>query len=340
MYPIILFIPIQMFEKEQHIAQQAQLLLNENLTVEEWKTAYAHLALDYADMLADMKFLTKISDRLQNKLALINEEVIHHSTELENAKRLIAIQNQKLELKVNERTSDVRNAYSQLLATHSELDQFVYRASHDLKGPIVRLLGLCQLANLEVKDTVAREYLERIGKTSSEMNNVLENLLYINMLKNEVADPSTFDIIEEIKKVHQTLGFLTNYSKTAFNIESEMNKVTFHTDINIFKTIIKNLLEFAIKHIDHKENSQSYIQVQTFQKSTDLEIIISYNGIEIPTSNYHLIFNLFHKVANLSESTGTELYTTQLAAYKLHGSVILLESTREKTIFSLHLPSF
>lgn len=329
-----------MFEKEQRIAAQAQLLLNENLTAEEWRTAYAHLALDYADMLADMKFLTKISDRLHNKLSLINEQVIQHSTQLENAKKLISIQNKKLKTKVNQRTSDVRNAYSQLLATHSELDQFVYRASHDLKGPIVRLLGLCQVASLEVKDPLAREYLERIGKTSAEMNNILENLLYINMLKNEVAKPSLFNIVEEIEKVYKTLGFLTNFSKTKFDIESEANNSNFYTDVDIFKTIIKNLLEFAIKHIDTKENQQAYIQVQTFQKSTDLEIIISYNGIEIPTSNYHLIFNLFHKVANLSESTGTELYTTQLAAYKLHGSVILLESTREKTTFSLHLPSF
>jgi len=182
--------------------------------------------------------------------------------------------------------------------------------------------------------------LEKIEKTSSEMNNILENLLYINMLKNEVAEPSTFNILTEIEKIYQTLGFLSNYSKTEFNVEHENEEVYFYTDIDIFKTIIKNLLEFAIKHIDPAENKKSYIQVQILQKSTDLEIIISYNGIEIPNSNYHLIFNLFHKVANLDESTGTELYTTQLAAYKLHGSVILLESTKEKTTFSLHLPSF
>lgn len=329
-----------MFEKEQHIAQQAQLLLNENLTAEEWKTAYAHLALDYADMLADMKFLTKISDRLQNKLALINEETIAHSIELENAKRIIAIQNKELATTVSQKTSDVRNAYSQLLATHSELDQFVYRASHDLKGPIARLLGLCQVAKLEVTDRIATEYLERIGKTSSEMNHILESLLYINMLKSEVAKPCTFNIIEEIEKVYQTLGFLSNYSKTEFNIESESNQLFFYTDIEIFKTIIKNLFEFAIKHTESKPNQKPYIHTQIFQKSSDLEIIISYNGIEIPNSNYHLIFNLFHKIANLDESTGTELYTTQLAAYKLHGSVILLESTHEKTTFSLHLPYF
>ncbi len=329
-----------MFEKEQRVAEQAQLILNKNLNAEEWKTAYAHLALDYADLLADMKFLTKISDRLHNKLSLINEQVIKHSKELEDAKKLISIQNKKLKTKVNERTSDVRNAYSQLLATHSELDQFVYRASHDLKGPIVRLLGLCQVANIEVKDIIAREYLERIGQTSSEMNNILENLLYINILKNEIAEPSTFSIVLEIEQVYKNLNFLSNYSKTNFNIESEVGQFNFYTDIDIFKTIIKNLLEFAIKHIDIKENKQSYIQMQIFQKLKDVEIIISYDGIEIPTSNYHLIFNLFHKIANLSESTGTELYTTQLAAYKLHGSVILLESTSEKTTFSLHLPFF
>ena len=329
-----------MFEKEQRIAQQAQLLLSENLSSENWKDAYARLALDYADLLADMKFITKISDRLHNKLSLINEQTIQHSIELENAKKMIAIQNKELKKKINQRTSDVRNAYSQLLATHSELDQFVYRASHDLKGPVARLLGLCQVANLEVKDPLAREYLEKIGKTSSEMGNILENLLYINMLKNEVAKPATFDVLTEVRNVYQTLGFLSNYSAAEFNIECELEEVKFYTDIEIFKTIIKNILEFAIKHIDKKENRKSYIHLQVFTKSDDLEIIVSYNGIEIPTSNYHLIFNLFHKVANLSESTGTELYTTQLAAYKLHGSVILLESTNEKTTFSLHLPSF
>ncbi|WP_291722946.1 sensor histidine kinase [Bernardetia sp.] len=329
-----------MFEKEQRIAERAQLLLNENLTSEEWKNAYAHLALDYADLLSDMKFLTKISDRLHNKLSLINEQAIKHSTELENAKRMIAIQNEELKKKISQRTSDVRNAYSQLLATHSELDQFVYRASHDLKGPIARLLGLCQVANIEVKDPLAREYLEKIGKTSFEMGNILESLLYINALKNEVAEPSSFDVVEEVRKMYKALGFLSNYSKIDFDLETEIEKVFFHTDIEIFKTIIKNLLEFAIKHIDDKANRKSYIHLQIFQKSTDLEIIISYNGIEIPSSNYHLIFNLFHKIANIDETTGTELYTTQLAAYKLHGSVILLESTREKTTFSLHLPSF
>ena len=132
-----------MFEKEQRIAERTQLLLNKELASEKWKTAYAHLALDYADLLADMKFLTKISDKLHNKLTLINKETSNHLTELENAKRLIAIQNENLKTKINQRTSDVRNAYSQLLATHSELDQFVYRISHDLKEPIVRLLGLC-----------------------------------------------------------------------------------------------------------------------------------------------------------------------------------------------------
>lgn len=330
-----------MFEKEQRIAQQAQLLLNENLTSEEWRTAYAHLALDYADMLADMKFLTKISDRLQNKLAVINEEIITHSIDLENARKLIAIQNEKLEAKVTQQTSEVRNAYSQLLATHSELDQFVYRASHDLKGPVVRLLGLSQVANLDVKDKVAREYLEKIGKTASEMNNILENLLYINMLKNEVVQPSHFVLVEEIQKTHQTLGFLTNYQQTAFNIELEsQTEGSFYTDLVIFKSIIKNLLEFAIKHIETTQRQKPYIQLQIFQKALDVEIVITYNGIEIPVSNYHLIFNLFHRIANVSESTGTELYTTQLAAYKLNGSVILLESTREKTSFSLHLPSF
>lgn len=330
-----------MFQKEQRIAQQAQLLLNENLTVEEWKTAYAHLALDYADMLADMKFLTKISDRLQNKLTVINEEIVAHSTQLENAKKIIAIQNTELKTTVTQRTLEIRNAYSQLLATHSELDQFVYRASHDLKGPVARLLGLYQVANMEVKDEIAKEYLDRMGKTASEMNNVLENLLYINALKNETANPSNFNIVKEIERVYKTLAFLTNYTKIAFDIEIEAETIeNFYTDINIFKTSIKNLLEFAIKHVEITQRQKPYIHLQIFQKKADLEIIISYNGIEIPESNYHLIFNLFHKVANLSESTGTELYTTQLAAYKLNGSVILLESTREKTTFSLHLPFF
>src|SRR5690606_13504713 len=62
---------------------------------------------------------------------------------------------------------DIRKTIEEdLKFKNNELDTFIYKASHDLRGPIASLMGLYNAATIEIKDPKSLEYLEYINKTA------------------------------------------------------------------------------------------------------------------------------------------------------------------------------
>ena len=71
------------YSEEAKALQAAQdLLSSQNLTETEWKQAYAALSLQYASLLENIRLITTISDRFQQKLKLANERLEKQSEEI------------------------------------------------------------------------------------------------------------------------------------------------------------------------------------------------------------------------------------------------------------------
>lgn len=77
----------QVFEKENEILQHAKELLArpEGLSEQSWLQEYERLAQSYAQLLGEVKLLTSVSDRLQNKLNKANENITRKNEELSRA---------------------------------------------------------------------------------------------------------------------------------------------------------------------------------------------------------------------------------------------------------------
>ena len=65
----------------------------------------------------------------------------------------------------------------QLQKTNIELDNFVYKVSHDLRAPIASVLGLVNLAKREDKADVLREYFNMIGKSAEQQDIFIKDIL-------------------------------------------------------------------------------------------------------------------------------------------------------------------
>jgi hypothetical protein len=74
----------QVFEKENEILRHAKELLAkpEMLSGHSWSEEYELLAQSYAQLLGEVKLLTSVSDRLQNKLNKANENIARKNEEL------------------------------------------------------------------------------------------------------------------------------------------------------------------------------------------------------------------------------------------------------------------
>ena len=65
-----------------------------------------------------------------------------------NQKEEIATLNLNLNFKVERRTKELKKSIENLAEARHELDSFMYRASHDLRAPLVRLQGLSNLLKI------------------------------------------------------------------------------------------------------------------------------------------------------------------------------------------------
>ena len=96
------------------------------------------------------------------QLRLQKSELEEQHQALEQARGEIEVMNKRLQAAnvnleqiVDTRTEELRRANSDLVQANENLDLFIYRASHDLRGPIARLKGLAQIARLESAQTGA-----------------------------------------------------------------------------------------------------------------------------------------------------------------------------------------
>jgi hypothetical protein len=78
----------QVFEKENQILSYSKSVLKkpvEELSVNTLREEYEQLSQSYAQLLGEVKLLTSVSDRLQNKLDKANDNVNKKETELDRA---------------------------------------------------------------------------------------------------------------------------------------------------------------------------------------------------------------------------------------------------------------
>lgn len=113
--------------------------------------------------------------RLNKDILEQKEEIQAQSEELLTASNTISSINKQLEVKIEERTYELKQAYK-------ELDTFFYRSSHDFRKPITTFLGLAGVAAITVKDPVSLELFEKVRETASSLDKMLQKLQSISDL--------------------------------------------------------------------------------------------------------------------------------------------------------------
>lgn len=317
--------PYQLFQAEDKVLADAQHLLNqENTDINSLKKAYGLLTKRYESLLEEVKIHTKVGDKLQAKLHAINEE-------LELAK-------DNLEDLVEQRTVELKQANIDLLAINEELDSFVYRAAHDIRGPLATLLGLCNLAKMEVSEPNALNYIDLLQKTAIRLDSILSRLMIINKLKNQSVFPERLSIQSVIQDViEHHANKKEQFVGVRFRIDIEQD-FDFYCDKNILDLLLCNLLENAANTLTTTVSERiapEIINIKVSPKSEYFEIFITHRGYPIPLEVSDKLFNMFYKSNEKAESTGLKLYTAKRAVEKIKGRLWLVESEKERTTFGV-----
>ncbi len=213
----------------------------------------------------------------------------------------------------------------QLQSKNTELEQFTYTVSHDLKAPLITISGfLGYLEQDAIKGDVERVHKDiqsikqAVGRMQLLLNELLE-LSRIGRLAEHPKEVSFDDIVQEALKHVQ--GRLTA-SKADVRVASDLPVV--YGDRTRLVEVVQNLVDNAAKFMG--EQPSPLIEIGTCGEEDGKTIFfIRDNGIGILPKHQERIFGLFHKLDPQGEGTGIGLAIVKKIV-EVHGGRIWVES--------------
>lgn len=230
--------------------------------------------------------------------------------------------------------TDYKNIETELTETNKELENFIYRAYHDIKGPVATIKGLCYVAALTTNEEVSLHYFGLLKLHMFQLETILSKLLFINELKNLNHLNKPFNGDKLLDEVLISLSGIEGFDKVQFIREIDLPHVVF-SDKLMIKIVLQNLIENSFAF---KSDNSSWIKVQMSVENGLLVINVSDNGIGIADEYYEKIFERYFRLSEKSKGTGLGLYIVKKLADKLNSIIEVRSMPYIETSFKVIVP--
>jgi signal transduction histidine kinase len=289
--------------------------------------------------------MVDISDRkrAEEKLKTKTEELIFADKELAFRAELILA---NAELIFQNKDRELRSA--ELVVTNSKLEQFTYAdqelsqfayiASHELQEPIRTIYNFLQIFEEDYKswsDDKALEFLHTMKDATKRMAKLINSLLQYSRLghNSKIAMVNCKQLIDN---VIIDLGSVITASDAIIEV-GEMPELNLcETEIRqLFQNLILNAIKFR------KKETNLIIQILSEKVNEEYKFSVSDNGIGIAPEHFENIFDIFQRLSDDRETTGSGIglaYCKKIV--KLHRGEIWVESKLGKgSTFYFTLPN-
>ena len=225
----------------------------------------------------------------------------------------------------------------ELMVRNSELDNFVYKVSHDLRAPLSSVLGLVNLAKLPGNTDNPMDYLNIIGEKVGHLDNFIGDVLsHSKNLKLEVSVLKV-DLEELIRETFDDLNYLAGAKDVKLAIKVE--GADLYSDPWRVSEILRNLISNAIKYRRMDEGFIPEVFIKVHVDNLRADISFSDNGIGIDEVDLAKIFEMFYRATEQSDGSGIGLYIVKNAVDKLGGKISVASKPGQGTRFNIILPN-
>lgn len=227
-------------------------------------------------------------------------------------------------------------AEEELRTRNLELDNFVYKVSHDLRAPLASILGLINLTKLEETKDDQDQYIELMEGQINKLDYFIRDILsHSKNLKMSVsADIIDFEGI--VTKCFEDLSYLKATSKVVRKVS--VSEGEFFSDKWRINEIFRNLIGNAIKY-RNPEAPENIVDVNVVIDDKGCNITVADNGIGISADKLPHVMEMFYRGTETSDGSGIGLYIVQKAIEKIDGTLELESKINQGTKFKIWLPS-
>ena len=229
---------------------------------------------------------------------------------------------------------DLRNKMTELEKTNDELNRFIYSISHELRAPLVSVIGIINLVKMEDLYHSSGEYWSLIETCSNKLDYYIQKTLQYYKNTKDVPDHSEI----EFEKLIGELIELHAYSDkdTKFNVNIKQN-VKFVGDAFRIEVILSNLISNAIKYQKSNEPNKT-VNIEIDVTEHQASININDNGMGILKEHLEKIFTQFFK-SKMHHGSGLGLFIVKEALNKINGTINVSSNIEDGTTFKITIPN-
>jgi signal transduction histidine kinase len=257
--------------------------------------------------------------------------------------------NENLEAMVEERTralhdeittrktveEKIQRTNQELSKRNTELDNFVYSVSHDLRAPIASVLGLINLARKDQEATMKDMYLDMINKSALQQDHFIKEIL--DQSRNSRLEVKREEIFFEplIDETFSQLKFATSTGKSVEKIINIKQEKPFYSDRWRLKVILNNIISNAIRYRNGKD---PVIKVDVEIADHNVTLSIEDNGKGIEKEHLPNVYKMFYRATDDGAGSGLGLYIVKEAIDKLNGNISIDSTVGKGTTVNLRIP--
>ncbi len=220
---------------------------------------------------------------------------------------------------------------------NGELDSLAYSITHDLRSPVLALMGLLDIIYESGEfGSENKEYLTLMRKSILRLDDTIREILnYYRNARTEI-DLTEINLLHFVNQSFESVQYYVNYKiKLETSIQADC---PFYSDENRIITLINNLIANAVKY-SRENDGNAFIKFSAIIDHENCLITIQDNGEGIPYDHQKNVFKIFHRASSTTSGSGLGLFICSEIINKLNGKILLESIPLQGTKFTITIPN-
>lgn len=238
------------------------------------------------------------------------------------------------EIQLLQSLADITSVSIENLNAFDELETFIYKLSHDIRGPVARILGLVNITDIE--DPVwAKQFYTNINQQADRLDDILKSLVETMSSRKHKKEYHYVEFNQIVEESLKSLEAIEGFNEIIIekNIPAECKSLS---NKPLLLSLFQNIIENSIKY--RKTNIKDpRVKISISNHADGIKIIIADNGVGIPKELHKDVFKMFFRATERSNGSGLGLYIVDYIIKQLEGEIVLESMENIGTTISIYL---
>ncbi len=239
---------------------------------------------------------------------------------------------------IMDREAEHQSLIKELVRSNSDLTQFSYITSHNLRAPLSNILGILAYMDRSGANPELEEALAMMDAASLDLKSTLDDLSTLLLIRNGAAGQRVkLDIVKTFHLANQSYAGIESQIEARLHLDFAARSVNYSRQYleSLFSCLISNAIKFR------KQGRRLEINVSSRMEACG-KVVIRFedNGLGIDVARHgKRLFGMYQRFHSDIDGKGLSLFIAQAQLQSL-GGIISVESAPDVfTAFTISIPA-